>query len=125
MKQVFVSYVFEDKGFRTQLERWAADGKLGAVQISGEHQDLRQKGEAAIRNHLVPLLAGAAALIVLVGDNSHNHEWVSYETDVMQSARKPVLVVRLPGTRGAPPPSIRHLAELAFEADALRRAIGS
>lgn len=125
MKQVFVSYVFEDKGFRTEIEKWAAGGKLGAVQISGEHQDLRQKGEAAIRGHLVPLLAGAAALIVLVGNNSHNHEWVAYEVDVMQSARKPVLVVRIPGTQGAPPPSIRHLPVLAFEAEALRRAIGS
>jgi hypothetical protein len=125
MRQVFISYVYEDKKARETIERWAAEGHLGDVHITGEQQDMREKGEAAIRNHIAPYLKGASALVLLVGANSHNHDWVRYEADYMQSAGKPVIVVRLPGTQGAAPPSVRHLREVDFEPEALRRALGT
>lgn len=125
MYQVFVSYVYEDKPYRDRIEAWALEGRLGNVKITGEADDMRASGEAAIRAHLIPYLKGAAALILLVGDNSHNHEWVAYEVNYMQSERKPVVVVRIPRTYGAAPPSARHFAEVTFEPNAIRRALGT
>lgn len=125
MKQVFVSYVYEDKDARDTVEAWAHAGKLGEVRVSGETQDMRQHGETAIRGHLYSKLNGASTLVLLVGDNAHNHDWVRYEVDVMKSAGKPVVVVRLPGTTGAAPPSVRGQSTTAFEPEALRRALGT
>lgn len=125
MKQVFVSYVFEDKALRDTIEHWANEGRLGPVHITGESKDVRQGGGSAIQGHLSPYLTGAAALIVIVGRDTHNHDWVHYEVAHAQSAPKPVIVVRAPGTTGAAPPSVRSLPETTFEPSALRRALGT
>lgn len=124
MKQVFVSYVFEDRAHRDQVEQWSKEGRLGPVRIVGEQQDMRQSGEFAIRSHLAPLLKGAASLVLLVGDNSHNHEWVKYEVEAMLSAGRPVILARIPGTRGAPPASVQRLQEVALTPQSLREALG-
>jgi len=123
MKQVFVSYVYEDKAHRDTLEQWARDGRLGNVQVTGESKDVRQGGAGAIRGHISPSLQGASALLVLVGSDTHNHDWVQYEVAHVQSARKPVFVVRVPGTTGAAPPSARGLQQVTFEPSAIRRAL--
>ena len=41
MKQVFISYVFEDKQHRDTLEAWAREGRLGQVGFNGEAKDVR------------------------------------------------------------------------------------
>ena len=125
MKSVFVSYVFEDKRFKDKIHDWAGDGKLGAVTVTGESKDVRQGGDSAIRNHLSPLLRGAAALLVLVGSDTHNHDWVQYEVAHAQSHHKKILVVRIPNTSGAAPPSVRKLDEIPFEPRAIREALES
>lgn len=123
MHQVFVSYVFEDKLSKDRIEAWAAAGQFGRVRIIAEARDLRAAGDAAVRAVLRPKLQGAAALLLLVGNDTHNHHWVDYEVDVMQSARKPVVVVRVPGTTGAAPFSARHFPVVDLRADAIREAL--
>jgi hypothetical protein len=124
MYQIFVSYVWEERRHRETLERWEREGRIGAVHISGEAQDMRLHGQTAVERHLKAKLEGAAALILLVGDNAHNHEWVAYEANFMLSARKPVVIVRLPDTRGAPPESVMSRPMVALEPEAIRRALG-
>lgn len=125
MYQLFVSYVYEDKPWKDRIDQWARERRLGDVWVTGEKDDLRPLGEAAVAAALRPKLQAAAALIVLVGADTHNHAWVAYEVNFMQSARKPVVVVRIPNTTGAAPPSLRNITETRFDPDAIRRALGT
>lgn len=122
---VFVSHVFEDRAYRDQINGWAQRGLLGDVVITGETADVRQGGDRAIQSHLNPYLKGAGALLVLVGQNSHNRPWLDHEVQHAQSHHKKILVVRIGGTNGAAPPAVRGYGELLLDPTAIRRALGT
>lgn len=123
---IFVSHVYEDRRVRDNIAAWAQQGLLGAnVVVTGESEDVRQQGQRGIRNHLSPMLQGASAVIVLVGNDTHNHAWIEYEAQHALSNRKLVIPVRIPGTTGAPPALIARLPLVPMEAAAIRRALGT
>lgn len=125
-KSVFVSHVFEDGSAVGRLRDWAGSGRLGPnVVVTGETADVRQKGDRAIREHLNPKVEGASAVVVLVGNDTHNHGWVDHEVREARKHNKAIVAVRLPGTRGAAPASLAGVPEVAFEPDAIRKALGS
>jgi hypothetical protein len=108
------------------VKRWADDKKLGPdVVVTGETKDVRQEGEAAIRNHLKPRIEGAAAVLLLVGADTHNHDWVKYELSVATSFQKKIVVARVPGTSGAAPVGFQHLAEVSLDPTAIKAALAS
>jgi hypothetical protein len=122
---VFVSHVYEDKRWIAQLQDWKQRGQFGPdIVFTTETGDVRQYGEAAIKSHLQPYLSGASVVLVLVGQDAHNHDWVRYEADVALSLRKKVVLARLPNTTGAPPQSVAGLPIAAWEPSALRVALG-
>lgn len=114
MKSIFVSYKYEDLAKKNKLKRWEERGDLGEVRITGETKDVRQGGREAVEAHLKPKIEGMAAMLVLVGDDSHNSQWMDWEIDVAQQYNKKVLPVRIPGTTGAAPAAIRHLRTIEF-----------
>jgi hypothetical protein len=86
-RSVFVSFVFEDKAHFDAVKRWAEEGKLGADVVAiGETKDVRQDGERAIEERLKPRIRGAAAVLLLLGNNTHNHDWVRYELSLIASS---------------------------------------
>ncbi|MCA9708744.1 MAG: TIR domain-containing protein [Myxococcales bacterium] len=108
-QSIFLSYVYEDRKHRDNIRRWAKDGLLGAnVVTTTEAGDLRPQGQAAIRDHLRPLIRGAAAVVCLVGQDTHNHQWVKYELDAATSLNKPIILARIPNTSGPAPEGHRH-----------------
>lgn len=122
--RIFVSHVYEDIVARDTLVSWARQGKLGlGVEITGESDDVRQHGRSAILNHLRPMLRDASAVIVLVGNDTHNHHWIEYEAQYALSHQKKVIAVRIPGTTGAPPTVIARLGLVATEPTALQTAL--
>jgi hypothetical protein len=122
---VFVSCVYEDKSYLSQLRDWAAKGRLGRdTIIVSEEKDVRQDGEAAIRGALNPKLAGASAVIVLVGSDTHDRRWVDYEVHHALSGHKQIVLVRIPGSSGAPPSEVRKLTILVFDPTAITAALG-
>lgn len=123
---LFVSYVYEDARYRDAIRGWAMQGLLGRdVVVTGESEDVRPQGQGAIRGHLSPKLQGASAVLVIVGNDTHNHAWVEYEAQHALSSGKRLIVVRVPGTRGAAPPNLRGRAEVAMEPGAIRVALGA
>lgn len=123
---LFVSYVYEDKRHFDAVRRWASEGLLGEkVVVTGEAADVRQDGEAAIEQHLKPRIQGASAVLVLHGQNTHNHDWVRRELAWATSANKRVLAARIPATTGAAPKGFGHLPELTFDPSAIRKALGT
>lgn len=123
---LFVSYVYEDLQACQLLRAWAAQGLLGSnVVITGESEDVRQGGDRAVQRHLSPKLQGASAVIVLVGNDTHNHGWIEYEAQHALSNHKRVVAVRIPNTTGAAPQVISRLGLTAMNPAAIRAALGT
>jgi hypothetical protein len=124
-KSVFVSFVFEDKAHSDNVRTWAEKGLLGADVVAiGETKDVRQDGENAVENHLKPRIRGAAAVLLLLGKDTHNHGWVKYELSVATSLNKKIIVARIPGTTGAAPEGFGHLPVIALDPSAIKAALG-
>ena len=123
-RQVFVSYPYDDaRNLRGQLERWEQDGTLGNNTLRGENEDVRFRGEAAIRAHLRSRMKLCSAMIVLVGDNSHGRKWLDYEAAIASSEQMKIVVVRIPRTSGAAPALLRSLPETSWRADSIVYAL--
>jgi hypothetical protein len=123
-RSLFVSHVYEDRKHYEDVRRWGAEGKLGdGVVVTGETADVREGGYVAIERHLKPRIQGAAAVLVLVGNNTHNHEWVRHELAWATSAAKLVLAARVPGTTGAAPNGFQHLPLITLDPSTLLKAL--
>jgi hypothetical protein len=96
-KSIFISHVHEDAERIAQIELWKGGGLLGDVAITKETNDFRQMGEEAIKKHLRPRIKGCAAVLVLIGNDTHNHHWIDYEVQVAKSEHKQVIAVRIKG----------------------------
>jgi len=124
-KSVFVSFVFEDAAHFDEVKSWAEKGKLGADVVAiKETKDVRQQGEKAIKEHVKPRIEGSAAVLLLLGNDTHNHDWVRYELQVATSLRKQILVARIPGTTGAAPEGFGHLPSIALDPTAIKKHLG-
>lgn len=124
MARVFLSYVYEDYRYAAQIMDWARSGQLGyGIEIITETDDVRQHGTAAIWIHLRSRMRQCDGVLALVGDNSHNHDWVHQEVHYFASAGKPIACVRLPNTYGAAPPEIRGRSLYSFTPSSIRQAI--
>ncbi len=44
-----------------------------------------------------------SALVILLGENTHNGTWVLHEINIALSRRIPIFAVRIPNTRGGLP----------------------
>lgn len=125
-KSIFLSYVYEDKSARDYVERWfTTEGlALGPERVViAESEDVRNLGASAIENHLKPKIRGAAAVLCLVGENTHNSGWVKYELDVAASLGKLIVLARIHGTTGAAPPGYRHLTIVPLDPSTLRKLL--
>ena len=123
---LFISHVYEDLQARDTIRTWVTQGLLGPnIVVTGESQDVRQGGRGAIQRHLSPKLQGASAVIVLIGNNTHNHKWIEYEAQHALSNRKRVVAVRIPNTTGAAPRVVAGLGTVAMSPAAIRSALGT
>jgi hypothetical protein len=124
MKSIFGSYKYEDKEWKDKVEKWGKEDRLGKnVRITGESKDVRAGGANAVKKHLSPKVGGASDMLVFVGDNTHNAKGVEYEIQNAKSSGKRVIPVRIPGTTGAAPKSIRDQEIVAFEPSAIEKAL--
>lgn len=123
-KSVFVSHVHEDSPHIQQLKAWNTQGLLGpGLTFTTELRDLRPQGADAIDAHLRPRIRGAGAVLVLIGNDTHNHDWVRREIELAQSFGKRLVLTRLPQTTGAPPPNALHLSLVPWQPAMLRDAL--
>lgn len=124
MKSIFGSYKHEDKKWKDKTEKWGVDDRLGNnIRITGESKDVRANGDKAVKKHLSPKISGSSDMLVFVGDNTHNSSGVEYEIKNAKSSGKRIIPVRIPGTTGAAPKLIRDEKMVAFEPQAIKKAL--
>jgi MTH538 TIR-like domain (DUF1863) len=122
---IFISTVYEDSPLIFQLEVWARENRLGnQVVVTHETKDLRTFGYDAIRKHLRTKIEGASAVLILVGRDTHNHDWISVEVELANSFNKKLVVVRIPNTSGNFPPILVNHSIIEFKPDSIRQALG-
>lgn len=122
-KSIFISCVHEDSHRITSIEKWTADGRLGNVAITHETEDRRPEGKEAIKQHIKSKIQGAAFIFVLVGQDTHNHDWIQAEVELANSFNKEIICIRVPHTTGAVPPLLTNKRLISFEPDAIKKII--
>ncbi|MBI5216185.1 MAG: TIR domain-containing protein [Ignavibacteriae bacterium] len=75
-KSIFISCVHEDNNKIHTIQKCVSEKKLGDVIITHETEDKRQQGKELIRQHIKSKIEGAAIILVLIGNDTHNHEWI-------------------------------------------------
>lgn len=122
-KSIFISCVFEDSHRIKSIEKWAVDGRLGRVAITHETEDKRQLGKEAIKQHIKSKVQGAAFVLILIGNDTHNHAWIEAEAELANSFHKEIVCMRVPQTTGAAPSLLSRKRVIAFDPDSLKKIL--
>ncbi|MBS1595795.1 MAG: TIR domain-containing protein [Bacteroidetes bacterium] len=122
-KSIFISHVHEDNEKITLLEKWAQEKRLGDIVITKETEDKRHEGKEAIKQYISDKIRGAMAVLVLIGQDTHNHGWIEAEVELAHSFHKKVICIRLHQTTGGIPPILANKPIVPFEPNAIKQAI--
>ncbi len=114
MKSIFVSHVFEDNSFLKKMKKWEQKGLLEEYIFTFETEDKRKEGEKAIKNYLKNKIKGSAIVLILIGNNTHNHNWIKIEVELANNYNKKICCVRIPETTGQKPKILSNYKELTF-----------
>jgi len=96
-KTVFYSFHYERDVHRVQLVKniHALEGQ--PVLNSQKWEEVRRGGEPAIEKWIGEQMAYKRAVIVLVGQQTANRNWVNYEINKAWADKRPILGVRIHG----------------------------
>jgi len=122
-KSIFISCVHEDSHRISSITSWAEQSRLGNVAITHETEDNRQQGKEAIKQHLKTKIQGASCILVLVGNDTHNHDWISAEVELANSFHKEIICVRIPNSNGAVPTLLNKYKLINFDPDTIKKEI--
>lgn len=113
-KSIFISCVHEDATHLDTISGWMQQGLLGSIVLTYETEDKRNEGRFAIRNYLQRKIEGSSGIVVLIGNNTHNHDWITTEVELANSYNKKIVCMRIPATTGAPPPILANYKVINF-----------
>lgn len=83
MRRVFFSFKYKDVS-RAMVVRnsWVTQGRNVAGFIdAAEFENIKRRGDAAIKRWIDGQLVGTSVTVVLVGEHTCNSRWVQYEID--------------------------------------------
>ena len=122
-KSIFISCVHEDSPYIDNIKGWAVERRLGDVVITHETEDNRQEGKEAIKEHIKSKIQGATFVIVLIGNDTHNHNWIEVEIELANSFHKEIICVRVPNTTGAVPALLSRFKLIDFHHGEIRNLL--
>lgn len=124
MKKVFISHVFEDRHNINYIQKWIDDGLLTGVKLIVEQEgDIRQTGHDAVRSRLKGLISECHGVLVLAGNDTHNHDWIRAEVELANGIPIPVIVAKIGGTAGSVPPLLKQHETIKYQLKSVKNAI--
>ena len=123
MKSIFISHVYEDNEWLKKMQKWKKKGLLEGYVITHETEDKRQEGKNEIKKHLRDKINGCTILLILIGNNTHNHDWIKAEVELANSLHKKICCVRIPQTTGMKPQILNKYKELVFHPDQILKEL--
>jgi hypothetical protein len=122
-KSIFISHVYEDRNWINNIKDWGVTRKLGIVVITHEMEDKRILGRDAIKSYLKSKIEGISLLLVLIGQNTHNHDWITVEVELANSYHKKIVCLRIPNTKGNVPPILNNYPIIDFKPELLKKVL--
>jgi hypothetical protein len=124
-KSIFISTVHEDSHLIATLSNWATNNRLGSnISITHEtEEDKRHLGKEIIKKHIQKKIEGASIVIVLIGRDTHNHDWIKAEVELANNYNKKIICIRIPQTTGATPPILNKYQVITFEPNTIKMII--
>ena len=122
-KNIFISTVHEDSEYIAQLKDWIKNKLLGEVNLVHETQDKRHEGSDAIRKYIKEKIKDCQVLFVLIGNDTHNHEWITIETELANSFHLKIICSRIPNTVGSPPLILKKYQLVDFKPLDIKNAL--
>lgn len=119
-KSIFISFVHEDIQYINNIKFWAEHQQLDDVVIITETEDKRHEGGEAIKHHIKSKIQTASAVVVLIGQDTHNHDWIKAEIELANSFNKKIICIRIPNTTGAVPPILNNYTPIRFKMKSLK-----
>lgn len=124
-KSLFISAVHEDSHRIESIRKWAQNGQLGSVIITHETEDKRSLGKDEIKRHISNKIRGAAVVIVLIGQDTHNHNWIEAEVELANSFHIKIACMRLPNSTGGLPTILSKYPLLNFDPETLKKFLNT
>lgn len=103
MKNIFVSYNFNDKAVVHTIQNMAnqySERRLGNFNFTSA---VAVQGDAAIEGEIRRIMNQCDTVLFVIGDNNHNSPWINREVDLAISYNKHLVLTRLPNTTGGAP----------------------
>jgi hypothetical protein len=122
-KSIFISTVFEDSHRIESLNTWAMTKRLGDVVITHETEDKRIEGKEAIKAHIKNKIKGAGVVLVLIGKDTHNHDWIEAEVELANSFHVKVVCIRIPNTSSPPPKILAYYSLVNFDPESIKKEL--
>ena len=96
-KSVFFSFHYDRDVHRVQLVRNINALEGQPLLNSQKWEEVRKKGDYAIKNWIDAQMAYKNAAIVLIGKQTAGREWINYEINKAWADKRPLLGVRIHG----------------------------
>lgn len=125
-KKVFLSFRQKNVDLRNDLLALFAAGG-GRIQATPVYltEDLRGKGEAAITKQIQEAMQDCCGLLLVMGEDVHNSEWIKYELEVADSWGIPRVGVRHRQATGGPPNRYPRLEILPWQPETIAQTVNS
>jgi len=106
-----------------KIKKWEKNVLVKDYTFTFETQDKRNEGEKAIHNYLAQKIKGCAILLVLIGDDTHNHAWIKKEVELANSFHKKILCMRIPMSTGRKPEILKKYKEVVFNPNQITKEL--
>ena len=96
-KSVFYSFHYDRDAWRVQqiIQMGALEGQ--PILNAQQWEEVKRKGDAAIKKWIHEQMAYTKAVIVLIGKHTASRPWVIYEIEKAWADKRPLLGIRLHG----------------------------
>lgn len=124
MRKIFLSFSHRDVVMRDNLEGLFA-ARRGPIEGTPTYlkEDKRPEGEAAIVQAIKRTMEGCCGVLLVIGQDVHNSEWIKYELQVADSWGLPRLGIEHPQSRWGPPNSFPRLKILKWDPQAIAKEV--
>ncbi len=115
MAEIFISYVREDRISMEAILNWKKQDESLNVEFNtdklliDEFKKLGQLTKPIIEKALAGLLDKSNAILILVGNDTHNKAWIEWEYNYAQNNKLKVGLIRVSNSTGAPHPIFPNL----------------
>lgn len=117
-KTVFISYHFKDASFKGEVQKWLEETGIDVLVVN--QKDLTPEARENAKIRIKEQISTSHAVLVLVGDDSHNRPFLDYEIAVARSKQIPTFWVMLPRS-GAAPEEVRGLNPVPFDRASIQK----